>query len=654
MVMVGSVGARHVAQKDLFDPIFPESWHPGTFPISKKFSKRGPLVSLSLLQNSSLRNLPHPEFSFEILSRRYPATMRIIKAASANILTILRSSCPNCRQDYENLFGKLVMFYGLVWFTVNDREWLQTQYRACYPAECSRLDIFINSNQLGKTYGLPFDGEVTFLRSAFPSSEETISNLGFDPQIGCTSDPRYSRHWETKNIIAVVVFGILAIMSVVGTVYDLTKRTKQDGKGNEPKRNSILMAFSLLANSESIFSSSTSGSDRLGCLEGVRALSMTWVVLGHSFYFSPSFLHISNKEYIGQVAAGRVGMAFQAILKGPFSVDTFFFIGATLVSYLLLKDLDKTNGWGNLKGFIHMVFLYINRVLRISTPYGLYMLYVIGIPELIINGPSYSMDAQYHVETASIFCVHEWWKNLLYVNNFSREGGGQCVGQGWYLGTEMWLFFFSPVVIYPLWLSKFGRKYKVLAILWWLLLASLALIFILRCAFNLDFLYAEDVAKDVKLEASRKCWMHLIGPDNAPWGRRSHCYIVGLLLGYVLHATKGKKIKVPFILNSTLWLLTMSAFFSVVYAGYHTNLEDRIDTLGSQLWWSSTHFLWAAGLFLFNFFINSIIIVINISFLVSSGSSSPPVVVLEALSTTFSAGQACPSLLYLFLFGSRR
>ena len=74
--------------------------------------------------------------------------------------------------------------------------------------------------------------------------------MGFDPQIGCTSDPRYSRHWEAKNIIAVVVFGILAIMSVVGTVYDLTKRTKQDGKGNKPKRNSFLMTFSLLANSD--------------------------------------------------------------------------------------------------------------------------------------------------------------------------------------------------------------------------------------------------------------------------------------------------------------------------------------------------------------------------------------------------------------------
>ena len=34
-------------------------------------------------------------------------------------------------------------------------------------------------------------------------------------------------------------------------------------------------------------------------------------------------------------------------MQGEFSVDSFFFIGATLLSYLLLKDLDKTNGWFN-------------------------------------------------------------------------------------------------------------------------------------------------------------------------------------------------------------------------------------------------------------------------------------------------------------------
>ena len=37
----------------------------------------------------------------------------------------------------------------------------------------------------------------------------------------------------------------------------------------------------------------------------------------------------------------ETGMAFQAVKEGPYSVDTFFFIGATLVSYLLLKVFRK-------------------------------------------------------------------------------------------------------------------------------------------------------------------------------------------------------------------------------------------------------------------------------------------------------------------------
>ena len=39
VVMIGSVGARHLTQKDLFDPVFPDAGHPGTFPISKSFQK---------------------------------------------------------------------------------------------------------------------------------------------------------------------------------------------------------------------------------------------------------------------------------------------------------------------------------------------------------------------------------------------------------------------------------------------------------------------------------------------------------------------------------------------------------------------------------------------------------------------------------------
>ena len=75
-------------------------------------------------------------------------------------------------------------------------------------------------------------------------------------------------------------------------------------------------------------------------------------------------------------------------LSGEFSVDTFLFIGATLVSYLLLKDLDKSNGWFHGKGGVRMFLFYLNRYLRLSIPYALAIgVYVGVIPLLLAGGP---------------------------------------------------------------------------------------------------------------------------------------------------------------------------------------------------------------------------------------------------------------------------
>ena len=47
-----------------------------------------------------------------------------------------------------------------------------------------------------------------------------------------------------------------------------------------------------------------------------------------------------SKFTTGQVGLyTETGMAMQAMFEAPYSVDSFFFIGATLVAYLLLKVL---------------------------------------------------------------------------------------------------------------------------------------------------------------------------------------------------------------------------------------------------------------------------------------------------------------------------
>ena len=63
-----------------------------------------------------------------------------------------------------------------------------------------------------------------------------------------------------------------------------------------------------------------------------------------------------------------------------------------------------------------------------------------------------------------------------------------------------------------------------------------------------------------------------------PWTRRNQCYILGLLCGYVLHITKGRKIKIPPVVNLLLWQFVLALFFAVMYGPYNTELETGIDT----------------------------------------------------------------------------
>lgn len=93
--------------------------------------------------------------------------------------------------------------------------------------------------------------------------------------------------------------------------------------------------------------------ENIGCLHGIRVISTMWVVLGHTWLNVFSNVHNMN-------AAMEDAKAwwFQAVNSSTISVDTFFLMSGLLVSYLLLKELERNKGRFNLGLF------YINRYLR--------------------------------------------------------------------------------------------------------------------------------------------------------------------------------------------------------------------------------------------------------------------------------------------------
>ena len=195
--------------------------------------------------------------------------------------------------------------------------------------------------------------------------------------------------------------------------------------------------------------------------------------MGHHFLFGQQNVDLLNKNYVEDVASRHAGgILFEAISQAEYSVDTFLFIGATLLSYLLLKDLDKTNGWfSSGAGCLRMALFYLNRYLRISIPYALTLAVYIGLLPLLLQD---NMEAGHLAYKEAQECKRGFLSQLFYINIFPRESSG-CVGQTWYLSCDMLLFIVSPLIIYPLWRGRLGTCYKVLAIAWWavVLLSSL-------------------------------------------------------------------------------------------------------------------------------------------------------------------------------------
>ena len=179
-------------------------------------------------------------------------------------------------------------------------------------------------------------------------------------------------------------------------------------------------------------------------------------------------LHVKNMEYVHTVRENHHGsVLFDVVVQGEYSVDSFLFIGATLLSYLLLKDLDKSNGWfSSPAGFLRMVLFYLNRYLRITIPYALTMAVVIGVIPLVLKD---SMDAGHLAYAEAEECKRVMGYHMAYINIFP-DYSGSCIGQTWYLSCDMLLFVVSPLLIYPLWTGKFGTGFKVAAILWWTLI----------------------------------------------------------------------------------------------------------------------------------------------------------------------------------------
>ncbi|CAD5115612.1 DgyrCDS4568 [Dimorphilus gyrociliatus] len=216
-----------------------------------------------------------------------------------------------------------------------------------------------------------------------------ISDI-FSSKIECEFERPF---WKSKAAIAAfVVSCIFFLLVLIGTFLDLI--------GAEETAAKFFICFSFKTNANNVLNTQHS-KNSIQCLHGIRAITIMWVVLGHTYSDTPGY--ISN---ILQKMTTINNLAFQAISAATVSVDTFFVLSGFLTTLLFLINIQKLRP----KVFI---LYYLHRVIRLTPVFAIVLMIEICFVKFIPYGP-YSVERDDFVKT----CESSWWKHLLFIHNF--------------------------------------------------------------------------------------------------------------------------------------------------------------------------------------------------------------------------------------------
>lgn len=157
-------------------------------------------------------------------------------------------------------------------------------------------------------------------------------------------------------------------------------------------------------------------------------------------------------------------------------------------------------------------------------------------------------------------CTKNWWSTLLFIGNFATPGQ-YCFWHSWFLMVDMQLYFLSPLILYPLWKLR-HRKWIVVPSIF--IIASTSTIYILAMVINFDF-RSSFLSSNI---GHRDVLVHTITIS------RIGSWMMGILVGYVMHKFEGKTIKLSKSFVAIGWTFSLAVILTVIFAQYPLHQEN--------------------------------------------------------------------------------
>ena len=442
-----------------------------------------------------------------------------------------------------------------------------------------------------------------------PIFEQIAAELN---KIGLKTDPAswtavcdVDQEFDAGAYAAVTIISIFGFLVVVGTVWYLLEpiivsfmeREKDDtavlveaeespgedvDKQGQPKTQAnkyqtsnqpesllgrFVKCFALQKTMDTLFSTTTKPGQVL-CLNGIRVLSINWVVLGHAYAFSLSA--IGGYSYISELIKRK---GFMVVLNGFPSVDSFFALSGFLVTYLILKQLAKSGGLSPLQ----WIAFYVHRYLRLTAPYLVAMLLEGWLYRLVMTGPR-AQQMTNGPSSSHGMCEKYWYTNLLYINNLVPwKATAACLGQGWYLANDMQFFFLAPIFVVLLFRKPLAGLLGTVGAI----ICSAVATAVITAHYHLGPVTIADTNQD-------EFWLLY----NKPWIRITP-YLVGILGGWFYwkwgeSITAGVKTLPKWLKvcsGTPIWGVTAAVQYAVVFGLYndvqntmqhHTNPSETV------------------------------------------------------------------------------
>ena len=453
------------------------------------------------------------------------------------------------------------------------------EFGMCFPSSCDAKDFydlfFIDSDELFYSKSFTDVNAMNYTMNVMPSIVNT------DPLC-----PWRDLEWTNSSIIVLTVCVVLIVLVITGTMTDVSLwfineilpklylseiepqetstscEVKHSINEDEPLINAnlkpkasqsvaekryiefakdLILSFSLYKTVPAIMATHQPAT-AITSINGMRVLSMFWVILGHTYYWGISYDVVANTNEAIETVPKH--FLFQPVDNFSFSVDTFFVLSGLLLSYLSIKEMERHQG-----KFPFLSF-YVHRLVRLSPAYYLSVFLYFKMLPHVGSGPLW-----YFVDVRN--CKKYWWTNILYINNFYPVNILEsCHLVTWYLATLMQFFIISPIfllLLYHCWKIGFVTIAGTM-------LASFAIIGTLAGI--------EDFNANLQLEGTN--------PSGNIIYEKPHCrinsYLIGIVLGFALYKKwrVRSNLWIRICFYSVMWIMAATCCLIIIFGQYKT------------------------------------------------------------------------------------